>query len=76
MEEDADALPMALDAMVEELRGQLSTASVDSLLLDTISELAARFDAKILQNYYDRVIIRHSRFSTWTSNRALVKKHQ
>lgn len=55
MEDDADALPQALEQFAETARAQVSARSVDTLLLAAITEIATRAEAAILQHRYDRV---------------------
>lgn len=55
MEDDADALPQALEQFTETARAQISSRSVDTLLLAALGEIAARAESAILHNKYDRV---------------------
>lgn len=55
MEDDADALPQALEQFSESARAQVSARAADALLLAAISEITARAEAAILHNKYDRV---------------------
>ncbi|CAB3248071.1 unnamed protein product [Arctia plantaginis] len=54
MEDDADALPQALEQFTETARAQISARSVDTLLLAALTEIATRAEAAILHNKYDR----------------------
>ncbi|KAH9636202.1 hypothetical protein HF086_007154 [Spodoptera exigua] len=54
VEDDADALPQALEQLVEAARGALSARCVDALLQAALSELAARAEAAVLTARYDR----------------------
>ncbi|KAL0894360.1 hypothetical protein ABMA27_012984 [Loxostege sticticalis] len=54
MEEDADALPIALDTLLESARTQLSSRSTEAVLLALLADLAARAEARILHHHYDR----------------------
>ncbi|XP_075991818.1 conserved oligomeric Golgi complex subunit 4 [Anticarsia gemmatalis] len=70
MEDDADALPQALEQFTECARAQVSGRAVDTLLLAALTEIAARAEAAILHNRYDRegglaVERRARRVSSW-----------
>ncbi|RVE55165.1 hypothetical protein evm_000063 [Chilo suppressalis] len=53
LEEDADALPQALDVLVEDLRASLSPRCADHVLTGLLNDLADTTEARILQNHYD-----------------------
>uniref|UniRef100_A0A2A4K8J4 Conserved oligomeric Golgi complex subunit 4 n=2 Tax=Heliothis virescens TaxID=7102 RepID=A0A2A4K8J4_HELVI len=54
MEDDADALPQALEQFTEGARAQISARAVDALLLAALADLAARAEQAILHHRYDR----------------------
>lgn len=54
MEDDADALPQALEQFAESARAQISARSVDTLLLAAVTEIAVKSEAAMLHNKYDR----------------------
>lgn len=56
MEDDADALPAALDQLAEAARAHISARAVDALLVAALADLAARAEAALLHNRYDRVL--------------------
>ncbi|XP_026738438.1 conserved oligomeric Golgi complex subunit 4-like [Trichoplusia ni] len=75
MEDDADALPQALEQFTETARAHISSRSVDTLLLAALAEIAARAEAAILHNKYDRegglaVERRARRLASWAGSSA------
>ncbi|KAG6453008.1 hypothetical protein O3G_MSEX007920 [Manduca sexta] len=55
MEDDADALPMALDQFVEAARVHISARATDALLYSMLVEIVTRAENRILHHHYDRV---------------------
>ncbi|XP_050361624.1 conserved oligomeric Golgi complex subunit 4 [Nymphalis io] len=53
LEEEAGALPAALDVLAEAARAQLPR-SADTLLMSALGELLTRAEDAMLRNYYDR----------------------
>ncbi|XP_073967690.1 LOW QUALITY PROTEIN: conserved oligomeric Golgi complex subunit 4 [Choristoneura fumiferana] len=54
MEDDADALPAALDTLAEAARAHLSAASSAQLLATLVTDLATRAEDRMLQHHYDQ----------------------
>ncbi|XP_063891392.1 conserved oligomeric Golgi complex subunit 4 [Helicoverpa armigera] len=75
MEDDADALPQALEQFTEGARAQVSGRSVDALLLAALADLTTRAEQAILHNRYDRegglaVERRARRLAAWAGSSA------
>lgn len=75
MEDDADALPQALEQLTEAARAAISSRSVEALLQAALGELAARAEAAMLTGRYDRpaalrVERRARRLAAWAGGAA------
>ncbi|KAJ8726004.1 hypothetical protein PYW07_000702 [Mythimna separata] len=75
MEDDADALPQALEQLTEAARAHISARAVDALLVAALAELAARAEAALTHNRYDRegglaVERRARRLAAWAGSSA------
>ncbi|XP_028173345.1 conserved oligomeric Golgi complex subunit 4 [Ostrinia furnacalis] len=75
MEEDADALPIALDTLLEGARAALSPRATDAVLLALLADLAARAEARLLHHHYTRegglvVERRARRLAAWAGGAA------
>ncbi|XP_063529615.1 conserved oligomeric Golgi complex subunit 4 [Cydia strobilella] len=54
MEDDADALPSALDTLAEASKAQLSAAAANQLLTTIVQDLATRAEERLLVHHYDQ----------------------
>lgn len=75
MEDDADALPQALEQLTEAARAAISGRSVEALLQAALGELAARAEAAMLTGRYDRAAAlrverRARRLAAWAGGAA------
>ncbi|CAK1550841.1 unnamed protein product [Leptosia nina] len=80
IDEEANALPAALDVLAEEVHAQLPAAA-DELLAELLGELVARAQKNLLANHYNResgacVERRCRRLSTWAGSGAGAAREQ
>lgn len=54
LDDDADALPLALEQFCEAARAQISPRSVDAILATLLADILARAENRILHHHYDR----------------------